>query len=127
MTDSEKVKPTWVRRYADRFVSITRFKCFNRRQQQAYLDMRENQLKQITKRFDCEENAKLSPMEKKSNANLFTKTKRELKSKWMVFNDLDRLWNDERVWLQVGHKHRHQTTLDQWVVALVKERPPKRL
>lgn len=89
--------------------------------------MRENQLKQITKRFDCEENAKLSPMEKKSNANLFTKTKRELKSKWMVFNDLDRLWNDERVWLQVGHKHRHQTTLDQWVVALVKERPPKRL
>lgn len=106
-------KAQWVRRYRTRQASMYRFNSWNRFQQLTYIDLRKSQLEEIKTRL---ESGSLSKNHKHSNAILYTALNRELKVKCLRFNALDRMFYEERVWMNVGHKHRHQTTLDKWVL-----------
>ena len=126
MTDSDKVKNSWVLRYRAKFVSTHRFTCWNRRQQQAYLDLRRDQLKEINEWFQGDFDQAKSQIAKMSNARRYRKIERELKVKELTFNRLDDLAYDQRVWCMVGHKHPSQRTLEEWVPGLL-QRNPKEL
>lgn len=123
MTDSKK-KTRWVLRYRTKFVTAVRFSCWNRKQQQAYLEMRRDQLKEINERFsEGFDNKVLSQIDKMSNARMYRKIARELKVKETAFNRMDELAYDQRVWCMVGHKHPSQRTLEEWVPGLLQRNP----
>lgn len=124
MTDS-KEKTKWVFRYRSKFVSSVRFSCWNRIQQQAYLDLRRDQLKEINEWYNSSAITK-TQIEKMSNARRYRKIARELKAKETSFNRMDDLAYDERVWCMVGHKHPSQRTLEEWIPGLL-QRNPKEL
>lgn len=90
-----------------------RFEQWTRRQQLAYIEMRKQQLDDIQERFAQGE---MTSIQGHSNADLYNSINRELESKCIRFNALDRAFARERVWLMVGHKHRNQTTLDKFGV-----------
>ena len=125
MTDSKK-KTRWVLRYRAKFVSQVRFACWNRKQQQAYLDLRRDQLKEINEWFQCKSDPPKSQIEKMSNARRYRKIERELKVKEQAFNRMDDLAYDQRVWCMIGHKHPSQRTLEEWIPGLL-QRNPKEL
>ncbi len=124
MTDSTRKKNNWVFRYRAKFVSAARFAGWNRKQQQTYLDMRRDQLKEINERFrNGFDNKVLSQIDKMSNARQYRKIQRELKVKETAFNRMDDLAYDQRVWCMIGHKHPSQRTLEEWIPDLLRRNP----
>lgn len=123
MTDSSKSKSNWVLRYRAKFVSAVRFSCWNRRQQQSYLDMRRDQLKEINEWFQTKSDPPKSQIDKMSNARRYRKIERELKVKEAAFNKMDDLAYDQRVWCMIGHKHPSQRTLEEWIPGLLQRNP----
>ena len=112
-SETEPSKTKWINRYRNKVASMYRFEQWTRRQQLAYIDMRKVQLDDIEERFRL---GTMTSIQKHSNAVLYNSINRELKSKCVRFNALDQAFAQERIWLMVGHKHRHQTTLDKYGV-----------
>ncbi len=119
----KKNQASFPTKFRSKFVSMNRFRGWNRRQQQTYIDLRYSQLKDIQDRLSPENGEVLTMSAKHSNALLFNKIRRELKYIVPIFDGLDKLHYDERVWLEVGHKHRDQATLDRWVLISYSKTP----
>lgn len=128
MTNSKNGQNTrsnfWLKRYTKMPVSMERFKSWTRRQQQSYLDFKEQLLKNIKTRLDSRH---IVGNQRYENARAYTKTRREINSKWAVYREMDKVSPNERIWLEIGHRHRHQTTLTQWVPGIHADGPPKNI
>lgn len=103
---------------------MERFKSWTRKQQQAYLDHREQILENIKVRLDSHH---IVGNQQYENAIAYTKTRREINSKWAVYREMDKLSPNERIWCEIGHRHRHQTTLTRWVPGIHGDGPPKNI